>query len=43
MGETFVVLGAGVAGMALTHHLIKHTAQMVEGLKVILVTPNTDQ
>ncbi|KAH6686264.1 hypothetical protein F5X68DRAFT_208641 [Plectosphaerella plurivora] len=42
MGKTLVILGAGVAGLPIAHHVIKHTVPQVKDLKVILVTPNTD-
>lgn len=43
MGKTLVVLGAGLVGLPIAHYVLKHTVPVVEGLKVILVTPNTDQ
>lgn len=43
MGKTLVILGAGVAGLPIAHFALKHTVPQVKGLKVILVTPNTDQ
>jgi malic enzyme len=43
MGKTLVVLGAGVAGLPIAHHVLRHTVPKVKDLKVILVTPNTDQ
>ncbi|KAK3903351.1 hypothetical protein C8A05DRAFT_14701 [Staphylotrichum tortipilum] len=42
MGKTIVILGASLAGVPIAHYLLKHTATKVEGLKVILVSPNTD-
>ncbi|KAK1599680.1 uncharacterized protein LY79DRAFT_575329 [Colletotrichum navitas] len=39
---TFVVLGAGMAGLPIAHHVLKHTAPLVKDLKVILVTPNSE-
>lgn len=44
MAKTLVILGAGIAGLPIAHHVLKHTAPQVKGgLKVILVSPNTDQ
>ncbi|KZL83122.1 fad binding protein [Colletotrichum incanum] len=39
---TLVVLGAGLAGLPIAHHVLKHTLPLVKDLKVILVTPNSD-
>ncbi|GKT58707.1 FAD binding protein [Colletotrichum tofieldiae] len=39
---TLVVLGAGLAGLPIAHHVLKHTVPLVKDLKVILVTPNSD-
>ncbi|KAJ0161360.1 Apoptosis-inducing factor 1 [Colletotrichum tanaceti] len=39
---TLVILGAGLAGLPIAHHVLKHTTPLVDDLKVILVTPNTD-
>ncbi|KAK2004567.1 FAD/NAD(P)-binding domain-containing protein [Colletotrichum falcatum] len=39
---TLVVLGAGMAGLPVAHHVLKHTAPLVKDLKVILVTPNSE-
>ncbi|KAE9362588.1 FAD/NAD(P)-binding domain-containing protein [Stipitochalara longipes BDJ] len=39
--HTVVVLGAGLAGVPLTHHLLKHTPASV-GLCVVLVSPNDE-
>ncbi|OLN84948.1 Apoptosis-inducing factor 2-like protein 2 [Colletotrichum chlorophyti] len=39
---TLVVLGAGIAGLPITHHVLKHTVPLVKDLKVILVTPNSE-
>jgi NADH dehydrogenase FAD-containing subunit len=36
-----VILGAGLAGVPLTHHLLKHTPASV-GLRVVLVSPNDE-
>ena len=41
MGKTIVILGASLAGVPIAHYLLKHTAAKVEGLKVILVSPNS--
>lgn len=41
MARTIVVLGASYAGVPIAHYLLKHTAARVEGLKVIIVAPNT--
>lgn len=43
MGKTLVVLGAGQVGLPIVHHALKHTLPKVKDLKVILVSPNTDQ
>ncbi|KAK5662782.1 hypothetical protein OQA88_6190 [Cercophora sp. LCS_1] len=43
MARTIVVLGASYTGIPVAHYLLKHTAAKVKGgLKVILVSPNTD-
>ncbi|OHE95441.1 hypothetical protein CORC01_09313 [Colletotrichum orchidophilum] len=39
---TLVVLGAGLAGLPIAHHVLKHTVPLVKDLKVILVTPNSE-
>ncbi|KAK2048842.1 FAD/NAD(P)-binding domain-containing protein [Colletotrichum somersetense] len=39
---TLVVLGAGLVGLPIAHHVLKHTAPLVKDLKVILVTPNSE-
>jgi apoptosis-inducing factor 2 len=39
---TLVVLGAGLGGLPLTHHVLKHTVPEVPDLRVVLVTPNSD-
>ncbi|KAF9878402.1 hypothetical protein CkaCkLH20_03894 [Colletotrichum karsti] len=39
--HTLVVLGAGMAGVPLVHHLLKHTPASV-GLRVVLVSPNDE-
>ena len=39
--HTVVILGAGMAGVPLTHHLLKHTPASV-GLRVVLVSPNDE-
>ena len=39
--HTVVILGAGMAGVPLTHHLLKHTPVSV-GLRVVLVSPNDE-
>ncbi|EFQ27886.1 hypothetical protein CGRA01v4_03486 [Colletotrichum graminicola] len=39
---TLVVLGAGMAGLPIAHHVLKHTSPLVKDLKVILVTPNSE-
>jgi NADH dehydrogenase FAD-containing subunit len=36
-----VILGASYAGVPIAHYLLKHTAAKVNGLKVIVVAPNT--
>ncbi|KAK3995625.1 hypothetical protein QBC44DRAFT_378439 [Cladorrhinum sp. PSN332] len=41
MGRTIVILGAGLASIPVAHYLLKYTSTKVEGLKVILVAPNT--
>ncbi|EPE02961.1 fad binding protein [Ophiostoma piceae UAMH 11346] len=38
--HTVVVLGAGFVGVAMAHHLLKHTPADVASLKVVLVAPN---
>ena len=42
MVKTVVILGGALGGLPVAHHLLKHTAPLVEDLKVILVTPNSD-
>lgn len=37
-----MILGASVTGLPIAHYLLKHTADKVEDLKVIVVAPNTD-
>lgn len=37
--HTFVVLGAGYAGIPMAHHLLKHTPAGVVNLRVVLVAP----
>ncbi|CAG9991229.1 unnamed protein product [Clonostachys byssicola] len=39
--KTVVVLGAGWAGITLTHQLLKHVLPKVPELRVVLVSPNT--
>ncbi len=39
--RTLVILGAGVGGLPLTHHVLRFTVPKVPNLRVILVTPNT--
>lgn len=39
--HTVVILGAGMAGVPLAHHLLKHTPASV-GLRVVLVSPNDE-
>lgn len=39
--STIVILGAGYAGLSVAQKLLKTTLPQVEGLKVVLVTPNT--
>ncbi|KAF6841300.1 hypothetical protein CMUS01_03618 [Colletotrichum musicola] len=39
---TLVVLGAGLAGLPIAHHALKHTVPLVKDLKVVLVTPNAE-
>ncbi|OBS28749.1 hypothetical protein FPOA_02685 [Fusarium poae] len=41
MVKTVVILGAGWAGLPLTHKLLKYTLPKMSTLKVILVSPNT--
>ncbi|KAF5615863.1 amid-like mitochondrial oxidoreductase [Fusarium sp. NRRL 25303] len=41
MPETVLILGAGYAGIGIAHKLPKDTRPKVEGLKVVLVSPNT--
>ncbi|KAK3359250.1 hypothetical protein B0T25DRAFT_564272 [Lasiosphaeria hispida] len=42
MVRTIVILGASYTGVPVAHYLLKHTAdKIVDGLKVILVSPNT--
>lgn len=40
--HTVVVLGASLAGLPITHYLMKHIAPKKKNLRVILVSPNTD-
>ena len=42
MPHTIVILGAGVAGVPLAHHLLKHTPPSVADIRVVLVAPNSD-
>lgn len=39
--HTIVILGAGLAGVPLAHHLLKHTPASI-GLRVVLVSPNDE-
>lgn len=39
--HTVVILGAGLTGVPLAHHLLKHTPPSV-GLRLVLVSPNDD-
>lgn len=39
--HTIVILGAGLSGVPLAHHLLKHTPASV-GLRVVLVSPNDE-
>ncbi|KAK1980015.1 hypothetical protein LZ30DRAFT_595607 [Colletotrichum cereale] len=39
---TIVILGAGLVGLPIAHHVLKHTSPLVKDLKVILVTPNSE-
>ncbi|KAK3339635.1 putative FAD binding protein [Lasiosphaeria hispida] len=39
--RTLVILGAGVGGVPLAHHVLRFTAPKVPNLRVILVSPNT--
>lgn len=39
--HTIVILGAGLAGVPLAHHLLKHTPPSI-GLRVVLVSPNDE-
>lgn len=39
--HTIVILGAGLAGVPLAHHLLKHTPPST-GLRVVLVSPNDE-
>jgi NADH dehydrogenase FAD-containing subunit len=41
MSKTVVVLGAGWAGLPLTHKLLKYTLPKIPDLKVVLISPNT--
>ncbi|RGP62372.1 apoptosis-inducing factor 2 [Fusarium sporotrichioides] len=41
MSKTVVILGAGWAGLPLTHKLLKYTLPKIPNLQVILVSPNT--
>ena len=40
--QTLVILGAGVGGVTLAHHVLRFTVPKVPGLRVVLVSPNTD-
>jgi NADH dehydrogenase FAD-containing subunit len=43
MAKTVVILGAAYSGIPVAHYLLKHTAAKVkDGLKVVLVAPNSD-
>lgn len=39
--HTMVILGAGLTGVPLAHHLLKHTPASI-GLRVVLVSPNDE-
>ncbi|KAF6807589.1 hypothetical protein CSOJ01_08104 [Colletotrichum sojae] len=39
---TLVILGAGLAGLPIAHHALKHTVPLVKDLKLVLVTPNAE-
>ncbi|KAJ3503408.1 hypothetical protein NM208_g16521 [Fusarium decemcellulare] len=39
--HTVVIIGAGMVGVPLAHHLLKHTPASV-GLRLVLVSPNDD-
>ncbi len=39
--RTLVILGAGVGGLPLTHHVLRFTVPKMPNLRVILVTPDT--
>lgn len=41
MAKTVVILGASYTGLKIAHSLLKTTAPVVKGLKVILVSPST--
>ncbi|KAK4229821.1 putative FAD binding protein [Podospora fimiseda] len=41
MGRTVVILGASYASLPVAHYLLKYTSTKIEGLKVIIVAPNT--
>ncbi|KAK3385162.1 putative FAD binding protein [Podospora didyma] len=40
--KTLVILGAGIAGVPIAHHVLRFTVPKVPNLRVILVSPNTD-
>jgi NADH dehydrogenase FAD-containing subunit len=39
--RTLVILGAGVSGVPIAHHVLRFTSPKVPSLRVILVSPNT--
>jgi NADH dehydrogenase FAD-containing subunit len=41
MARTIVILGASLTGVPIAHYLLKHTANKIKDLKVIVVAPNT--
>ncbi|KAI1333742.1 hypothetical protein F5Y15DRAFT_326295 [Xylariaceae sp. FL0016] len=40
--RTFVILGAGLAGVPIAHYLLKNVASKDKNLRIVLVSPNTD-
>ncbi|ROT39142.1 FAD/NAD(P)-binding domain-containing protein [Sodiomyces alkalinus F11] len=41
--KTLIVLGAGMVGVPITHYILQNAVPKAKDIKVILVTPNTDQ